>query len=269
MIEVFSFGGGQQSMAGLVLAAQGRLPYRTFLFCNVGEDAENPRTLVYVREVARPFAEAAGLTLLELQRRRADGAPDSLYQRLTRPGSRSIAIPVRMSASGAPGRRACTVDFKIHVVAKWLKQQGATPTQPATVALGISFDEIHRMRKESGIAHERLAYPLIDERLTRADCQQIIRAAGLPIPPKSSCWFCPYHRVSVWQEMRQEDPLLFAKAVELEALLNEGRAQRGMAPVWFTRALKPLAQATHGLSQPSLWSSEEDDELCESGYCLV
>jgi hypothetical protein len=43
------------------------------------------------------------------------------------------------------------------------------------------------MRSDSGIAHERVAYPLIDLRLDRAACVQIIRQAGLPVPPKSSC----------------------------------------------------------------------------------
>ncbi|WP_254897837.1 hypothetical protein [Kitasatospora sp. NA04385] len=36
VIRSFSFGGGVQSTAALVLAAQGRIDYRTFLFANVG-----------------------------------------------------------------------------------------------------------------------------------------------------------------------------------------------------------------------------------------
>jgi 3'-phosphoadenosine 5'-phosphosulfate sulfotransferase (PAPS reductase)/FAD synthetase len=49
MIRVFSYGGGVQSTAALVLAAQGVIDYHTFLFANVGEDSENPDTLAYVR----------------------------------------------------------------------------------------------------------------------------------------------------------------------------------------------------------------------------
>jgi len=52
VLKAFSFGGGVQSTAALVLAAQGRIDYHTFLFCNVGEDSENPDTLTYVQEVA-------------------------------------------------------------------------------------------------------------------------------------------------------------------------------------------------------------------------
>lgn len=57
---VISYGGGVQSTAMLVLAAQGRLGYPVThaLFANVGDQAEHPRTLAYVRDVAAPFAAA-------------------------------------------------------------------------------------------------------------------------------------------------------------------------------------------------------------------
>src|SRR2546421_7635546 len=123
MIKVFSYGGGVQSTAALVLAATGRIDYRTFLFCNVGEDSEHPDTLRYVRAVAMPYATQKGIELEELHATRF-GQPETLYARLMRP-DRSVGIPVRMS-NGAPGNRACTKDFKIMVVARWLRQHGAT-----------------------------------------------------------------------------------------------------------------------------------------------
>lgn len=265
-LKVISFGGGVQSTALLVLATQGRIDYRTFLFCNVGEDSEHPATLAYVRDVVMPYVQHAhGIELIELQRTRF-GEPETLYQRLTRPGSRSIGIPVRMS-NGAPGTRACTGDFKIKVVARWLRDHGASKDNPATVGLGISLDEFHRMRNDSGISWEKLAYPLIDLRLTRQDCINIIEKAGLPIPPKSSCWFCPFHTLRRWQEMRKQEPELFWKACELEMMLNE---RRGLSPkdrVWLTRKLKPLAQATTELIQDELFDDEQ--AICESGYCMI
>lgn len=39
VLKAFSFDGGVQSTAALVLAAQGKPDYRTFLFCNVGDDS--------------------------------------------------------------------------------------------------------------------------------------------------------------------------------------------------------------------------------------
>ncbi len=264
MIRAFSYGGGVQSTAALVLAAQGKIDYRTFLFCNVGDDSENPETLRYVHEVAMPYASAHGIDLQELHATRY-GQPETLYGRLTRPESRAIGIPIRMS-NGAPGNRSCTKDFKIMIVARWLRSHGATKSEPATVGLGISLDEFQRARNESGIAYEKLDYPLLRMRLSRQDCINIIFHAGLPIPPKSSCWFCPFHSLRAWQEMRQNEPELFQRACNLEAYINEKRTT-GLQKdkVWLTRKLIPLAKATTDLTQDSLF----EDDMCESGYCFM
>ena len=53
-MRIFSYGGGVQSTAALVLAAQGIIDYPTFLFCNVGNDSEDPKTLDYVHKYALP-----------------------------------------------------------------------------------------------------------------------------------------------------------------------------------------------------------------------
>jgi hypothetical protein len=296
MLSVFSYGGGVQSTAALVLAAQGKIDYHLFLFCNVGEDSENPKTIAYVNEIAKPFAQQHGLSLLELQKRRRDGTPETIYQRLTKPGSRSIGIPVRMS-NGAPGNRSCTVDFKIKVCDKWLLDHGvrdalllekrlaawlearhesaiplslvphlaAFPRPLARVGLGISLDEFQRMRS-SDLEWKQNAYPLIDLRLTRQDCMNIIERAGLPIPPKSSCKWCPFHRLSYWIAMRRDDPTMFAECVTLERFINERRGSLGLDAVWLTRYGKPLDKVVSDTLQPALW---EEDDMCESGYCMV
>jgi len=264
MLNVFSFGGGVQSMAVLVLAAQGKVNYKTFLFCNVGDDSEHPDTLTYVKEVAHPYAQKHGLRLIELQKVKRGGETETIYQRLTRPGSRSVGIPVRMS-NGAPGRRSCTVDFKIEVCDKWLKQHHAQQ-EGAIVGLGISWDEWQRMRNDSGAEWKKLEYPLINLRIDRNQCKEIIQGAGLPVPPKSSCWFCPYHSLSVWQEMRLHQPDLFQKAVALEHLINERRLMLGKDQVWFHGKLKPLDKITTDYEQSSLF---DDEPPCESGYCFV
>lgn len=278
MLKVFSYGGGVQSTAALVLAAQGKIDYRTFLFCNVGDDSENPETLTYVREVARPFAVQHGLVLHELHRVRRDGSIETIYGKIVRPGSRSIGIPVYLS-SGAPAKRSCTMDFKIAVCDRWLKDQGVRealtrektlahrlPRPLAMVGLGISLDEFGRMRNDSGIEWKQLDYPLIDLRLDRADCIHLIEQAGLPVPPKSSCWFCPYHSTRTWQALRQQHPVLFWRAVDLQRLLNERRAVLGKDQVWLSSKLKPLERVTTDHVQASLF---EEEAPCESGYCFV
>jgi len=138
-LRAIAYGGGVQSTCLLVLAAQRRIDFEVFLFANVGDDSEDPATLDYLRRYAMPYAAAHGIQLHELHRVRRDGSVETLYGRLTRPGSRSLPIPVRMSG-GAPGTRACTADFKVRLLGRWLKQHGATAATPATIGIGISLD---------------------------------------------------------------------------------------------------------------------------------
>lgn len=253
-MRVFSFGGGVQSTAALVLAAQGRIDYRVFLFANVGDDSENPDTLAYVRDVSAPYALANGLELIEIRRQTNGG--ETLYQRTLRE-TRSIKIPVRMR-NGAPGARSCTQDYKRAVIRRHLG------TGAHVVALGISWDEVHRMRTDSGYKNITNEYPLIDLRLARFDCLRIVREAGLPQPPKSSCWFCPFHSTAAWQELRRKRPLLFEAAADLETKLNEKRAALGKDKVYLTSKGGSLRDVI--ADQPSLI---DDDDNCESGYCMV
>lgn len=261
-LRVFSFGGGVQSTAALVLAARGEIDFPTFVFANVGHDSEHPATLAYIAEHSAPYAARHGIDLVEVQRVKRTGEIETLYGRLMKPDSRSLPIPVRMNDTGAPGTRSCTADFKIKLIAKWQKQHGARPDAQAVAGLGISLDEFQRAHSDSGIAWQVLEYPLIDLRLNRNDCVRIIQEAGLPVPPKSSCWFCPFHRMDVWQRMHDDDPALFAQAVALEQTLNARRAKLGRDPVWLTRALRPLDQAIQGVQSGMVF-----DDNCEGGYC--
>jgi len=266
-ISVVSTGMGVQSTGLLVLAARGEIDYRTFLFANVGEDSEHPATLAYFRDVAIQYAAKHNIDLIELRKTRF-GEEETLYQRLTRPGSRSIGIPVRMAGSGMPAQRACTKDFKIRVIDRWLREHGAKE-EGAIVALGISLDEIERAsdnKDTDTIAWKKNAFPLLTDvpkPLTRQDCINLIESEGLPIPPKSACFFCPHHNLQKWQEMRHQEPELFEKACNLEKSINAKRLAQGLDPVWFSRKLRPLAESTTELEQASLF----DDIGCDSGYC--
>lgn len=264
-LRIFSNGGGVQSTAALVLSARGEIDFPLHVFSDVGHDSENPATLDYLRNVAMPYAERHGIEFVITQRRLRDGTPETLMGRLTKEGSRSLPIPVRMS-NGAPGRRSCTADFKIKVLSKFAKERGASRAEPAIVGLGISLDEFMRMRTDSGEAYQKLEYPLIDLRLTRDQCSAIIAREGLPVPPKSSCFFCPFHRPSVWARMRTEEPELFEQSAALEDLLNERRTMLGKDPVWLTRFNKPLRDA---IGDQSMLSLEEVDDTCESGFCMT
>lgn len=278
VIHSFSFGGGVQSTAALVLAAQGKLPatdesYRwdVFLFANVGERAEHPATLAYVREYSIPYAEKHGIELVELHKLRRDGTKDDLIARIER-SERSLPLPIRMS-NGAPGNRTCTADFKIKVIEKELKKRGATKADPALVGIGISMDEIQRARYWGEVdprtPTQILEYPLLRLNLRRRDALKVIADSGLPQPPRSACWFCPFHSLDEWRTLRREHPDLFDKSVALERLLNERRDKLGRDHVWLTRFARPLDEVVHDQLTLGVDDPGDADAPCDSGHCFT
>lgn len=278
-IHAFSFGGGVQSTAALVLAAQGRLPvdddgdcrWDHFIFSNVGDRAEHPATLQYVDEVAIPFAREHGIDLRVVRKKRRDGSDDDLMDRIKR-GKRSLPFPVRMS-NGAPGQRSCTAEFKIRVIERELKRLGATPADPAIVGIGISMDEIQRA-KGWGTVDPRTPsqireYPLLRLGLRRQDALKVIADAGLPQPPRSACWFCPFHSLDEWRRLKRDEPGLFDEAVKLEAMLNERRDELGKDHVWLTRFGRPLDDVVADQLVLAVDDPGSADAPCDSGHCFT
>lgn len=261
MEKVFSFGGGVQSMACLVLAAQGRIDYKTFVFSNVGADSENPGTIVYFDEIVKPYAKKHGLIMIETQWTGKVGAKKgknrTIYQDLL-DATKSIDIPVRLQ-SGAFGNRNCTARYKIGPLARWTAEQGATAESPWLLGLGISWDESQRMAKSQTPWHIN-DYPLIATRTTRAQCKDIIIEAGLLVPPKSSCWFCPFKGARDWQALKREQPELFAKAMALENILNERRKALGLDEVYIGPGYA-LSQISDDVQLSLLFQG------CDSGHC--
>lgn len=264
-LRTISYGGGVQSTALLVLAVQGRIDADVALFANVGDDSEHPATLDYIRNIATPWCAQHGLEVAELHPQR-HGKNTTIYSEIMRDDSARDIIPV-YGHTGRPLSRTCTADFKIGTLARELKRRGATKDNPATVMIGISVDEIERAGRGKDNPHERRTYPLLDLGLNRSDCEKVIADVGLPVPPKSACFFCPYHRPLVWAELRRDEPELFDRAVALERHMNARNDARGRQRVWLTRFGKPLDQSI-GEAQESLFTHDgPGEDGCDSGYC--
>lgn len=265
-MKLFSFGGGVQSTACLVLAAQGKIDYQHFIFANVGDQAENPATIAYIKKFSKPFALAHGIELIEVCRRDRAGNPIDLYEHLHKP-IRSVDIPLKTSPSGAPGNRNCTSEWKIKPIAKFIKKN----SQFKILGKGISTDEISRARTNSGFDFYSVEYPLIDLNLSRLDCMRIIADAGLPSCPKSSCWFCPFKSLGDWQSLNREQPQLIKSAATLEKFLHAKREAIGRDKMYLTaRGAKTGATLDEIVSdQLSLFDEMPDLDFCDSGYCMV
>jgi hypothetical protein len=266
-LYAISYGGGVQSTAMIVLAIQGKIKADVALFSNVGEDSEHPATLDYVRNIAIPWAASHGFPVYEIIPYRR-GEPTTIVQEIMRPGSGRDIIPV-YGDTGKPMSRTCTSDFKVKNLGKYLKQLGASKNNPAHVLIGISVDEIERANRGKNEPYEIREYPLLDLGLFRDDCMAIIESAGLPVPPKSSCFFCPFHKKQVWSELRRDHPDLFQKAQDLEDYMNVRNKERGRNPVYLTRSKKRLSDAIGEAQNELDFGSDMGEFGCDEGVCFV
>ena len=130
--------------------------------------------------------------------------------------------------------RACTSRFKVLPLLSYYKT-------PAFVHIGIDNDESHRAKIVSGDGIEH-RYLLIENKINRAGCKEIIKNHGLPMPMKSGCYICPFQRLSQFKKLRTLHPELFCAIEKLEKRNMEFRASRGKKPVYLFKDI-PLRKA--------------------------
>jgi hypothetical protein len=260
--HIFSCGGGVQSSACLVLAAQSKIPYQTFVFANVGDKAESPKTIEYINNVLKPYAKEHDINWVDVWKVNRKGEAVDLYDDCMT-SHNSVSIPLHYE-NGGLGFRNCTSKWKIEPIAKWIRRNASG----CVLGVGISTDESHRAKPARDSDGYTKGYPLIDLGIDRSGCLKIVREAGLPQPPKSSCWFCPYHTTEAWTHRKREEPELFAQAAELEKVLCARSVALGKDPGYLTRHGRSLLNCIPDqLGLFPEWIDEQDG--CESGYCMT
>jgi hypothetical protein len=141
------------------------------------------------------------------------------------------------------GRRQCTRWAKLDVVHRVAREliglrpgQHARPRDAVEVLVGISTDEAQRM-KPSRFPLLTNSWPLIERGWSRSDCREYVQQTLGVDPPRSACVYCPFHNDSEWIEMKETDPVSFARAVAFEKDI------RALDPSQFLHAsCKPLEE---------------------------
>jgi hypothetical protein len=124
------------------------------------------------------------------------------------------------------GFKSCSEKWKIRPFEQFCNQNKLFP---ANVYSGIDADETHRLGDYSD-KKKTVLYPLSEWNMDRFDCVQTIIDTGLPVPPKSSCFFCPSMRKDEILALKTELPDLFQKAVFLEENSRENNTKvKGLA----------------------------------------
>lgn len=192
IIRIASFGCGVDSIGGLV--AFGR-DYDEIIFDDTG--GEKPETYAYLEYLQKTL----GWNIVVLKSKYGN-IYDYYYKKKIYP---------TMFA------RDCTGKFKIDPQNKYLRTKYGKKAH-FIIDLFIDNDEPERMFT-SKYRYITLRYPLIDAKMGRDDCVAAIKNAGMPIPIKSGCFFCPYTPPEVWRRMKngsEEQREMYAKAKKLE-----------------------------------------------------
>jgi len=146
--------------------------------------------------------------------------------------------------------RKCTADYKIVPIRQkirallGLKPRGRVPASVRVEQwIGFTVDEIGRTFC-SDVGWITNTFPLIlPLRMRRQDCVQWFVQHGYPVPPKSSCTFCPFHSNSYWRDMRDKRPEEWHRTVAFEAQLQEGTLPGVHGTPYLHRSMIPLPLA--------------------------
>jgi hypothetical protein len=243
-LRVLSLGAGVQSSAVLLMNLAGELGPR--LDAAIFADTGGEPAAVY-EHLGRlgELAAAAGLPLLTV--REGDGL-EAAERDPDRHGFSQVPYHVHDGRRPRMTRRQCTSHFKLTPIRRKVRELAAG--RPVEQWIGISLDEVHRMR-DSGVGWVTNHYPLVEARLTRHDCLLWMERAGHPRPPRSACYFCPMHNTADWRDLRDNHPEAWAAAVAYDEGLRAGQfPAKGLeSPRFLHYSGRPLAQVD--LSTPA------------------
>lgn len=191
-------GVGRNSVAMLVGLKQRGIRPDLITFANTG--SERPETLAYLHDVLNPWLERIGFpTVTEVCYQPEDFKHWPPYASLEENCLTNSTLP-----SIAYGSSACSAKWKIRPQHLWIKDwQPARDcwAQGGRVRKMIGFDASpHEQRRRKGcntyavqkeeLNRYELLFPLQEWGWDLATCIAEIEDEGLPVPPKSSCYFC-------------------------------------------------------------------------------
>ena len=204
---IVSCGGGVNS-GGLLVGLQERgTVVDHILFADTGNrDAEKPETYEFL-DLLSDWLVAHSMPSVTFVRN--DGKWGTLEADCLG-GNRLPAI--------AYGWRTCSDKYKVRPQVKYLKSLYGPKLDGVTVAVGIDAGESHRAKP--GNNPYQTVFPLIEWGWDRDDCAEAIKQAGLPVPIKSACFFCPSSKKHEVKWLRAHHPDLYARALRMERGAN-------------------------------------------------
>lgn len=204
---VVSYGVGRDSTALLVELHRRGIRPDAITFADVG--AEKPATYAYI-PIMQEWLGRVGFPPITIVRYQPTRAP---YRTLEGNMIRNATLPGATFNVGT-----CTAKFKIAPQNKWTAAWPAARLawsrgQRVVKMIGFECDEQHRLRRADAKAHANAAdraryeyrFPLMEWGYDLERCKQIIDDAGLPVPVKSACFFCPNQKPDEVHELTADE----------------------------------------------------------------
>jgi len=217
------YGMGVDSTAVLIGMAQRGIRPDLITFADTG--GEKPETYLYA-PIFRDWLRDVDFPQFEVCRYVPPIAP---YKTLLGNCVKNETIP-----SLAFGRKSCSLKWKRDAQEPLRRRLPANIqawSQKMKVIKVIGFDSSETRRTYAGVGQELdeydYWYPLQDWGWDRAKCAEVILAAGLPVPVKSACFFCPAMKKPEIEDLKQNHPDLHQIALDMEAGYRNGKHWRG------------------------------------------
>ncbi len=213
---VVSYGAGVDSTAMLVGMAARGVAVDMILFANTG--SEKPETYDYLHKVMQPWLAARGLPAVEVVKYVPKKSRHGVYHSLEQECLVAGTLP-----SLAFGYKKCSLKWKRGPmdarVRTWAPALEAW-RRGQKVIRAIGYDagkaDMKRGWKLKDDARHSYWYPLRQWGWDRERCEAEILAAGLPLPMKSACFFCPASKPRELDWLAAEHPELAGRIVEME-----------------------------------------------------
>ena len=207
ILKVLSSGGGVDSFAMLVDALDRGEKPGLVLTADTGDEWSG--TYWHLENVVAPLCEREGIPFVLID---GKSYPIRGHRTLLEYFEAKRLIPSRIS-------RLCTSAAKVERIAAYLTDQH--PGKLYEVWVGFEAGEERRAEKDphgkSRSKDGRMnRFPLIEGRICRCRAVALIKAHGLPVPPKSACWYCPLGTRGDLKRVKAQMPEQFARLERLE-----------------------------------------------------
>ena len=263
-LKVISLGVGVQSTALYLMSSMGYKVQRADVAIFADPGAEHKNTYKTLEWLLDWKDKNNGIEIVVNSEKNL--LKEILHGKAHRPDVRFAAIPA-FGSSGGMLLRQCTGDYKIQPVKNSIRKilgiKKHKRMKPVEMWLGITTDEIQRM-KESRMYNIKNFYPLIYHAMSRKDCIDFYKDNNFPIPPKSSCVFCPFHSNGFWKEIKEENGNAWKTSIKVDRAIRDS-SQRGKEDkVYLHPSCKPLEDINFEDNQLKMFDGFD----CE-GHCGI